>query len=45
MEYLITEEFVHKNKNENVTTTKVSFWMSHLLAEQGKLFNERELIN
>jgi hypothetical protein len=43
-EYLITAEFLHKNKNENQAATNVSFQEAHLLAKQGKLFTNGKLI-
>ena len=45
MEYLITAEFLHKNKkNENEAASKVRFQLAHLLAKQEKMFTNDELI-
>lgn len=44
MEYPSQKNLFTKIKSENETTTKVSFWVSHLLAKQGKLFKNNELI-
>lgn len=44
MKYLITAEFLHKNKNENESATKINFPVVHLLAKQGKPFTNSGLI-
>lgn len=43
-DYLITAELFTKIKNENQAATKESFQVAHLLAKEGKLFTNGELI-
>ena len=43
-DYVITAELFTKIKNENQAASKVSFQVAHLLAKEGKLFTNGELI-
>lgn len=45
MEYLNTGDFLQRNKLWNEDAIKISFWVAHLLAEQGKPFTNGELIS
>ena len=43
-EYLITADFLQK-KYKNEDAIEVSFWVAHLLSEQGKSFTTGEFIS